>query len=141
MTAPSGTMLPVGARYCAVFALNSDGIIAATSTTPYEGVQAAGVKAFTPNCAPPRTPTLAPSSSLGDTQRVDNCVSTYRIVSATCIGATEPTILNSRLLNHAPASEASTVRQVEPSHVRPAPAPTQPPPVDPMACARASASV
>ena len=34
MTAPSGTMLPVGARYCAVFALNSDGIIAATSTTP-----------------------------------------------------------------------------------------------------------
>jgi hypothetical protein len=54
MTAPSGTMLPVGARYCAVFALNADGVIAASSTTPYEGVQVAGVKAFAPNWVSPR---------------------------------------------------------------------------------------
>src|SRR5512146_332377 len=130
--------------------VKSTGYVPASSTMPTCGAshvttatlpQLVAVPPSAALCAPPRTPTLAPSSSLGDTQRVDSCVSTYRIVSSTCIGATEPTMLNPRLLNHAPASEASTVRHVEPSHVRPAPPPTHAPPVEPIAWARARASV
>jgi len=48
MTATSGKQLPIGLRYAAVFALDSNGYPAAESAaTPYEGLSWSGPKAFT----------------------------------------------------------------------------------------------
>jgi len=54
MAATSGIMLPVGLRHVQVFALDSNGRPAASSTSAYEGVQITGSKAFDANFPDPR---------------------------------------------------------------------------------------
>lgn len=49
MSAPSGKLLPVGLRHVQVFELNADGLPNATATTPYEGLEIVGPKAFNLN--------------------------------------------------------------------------------------------
>jgi hypothetical protein len=47
MAAPTGTLYSVGAKHARVYALNANGVPAASShTTAYEGVQIPGLKAF-----------------------------------------------------------------------------------------------
>jgi hypothetical protein len=54
MTATSGLQLAVGARYAAVYKLNSNGRPAATGLTAYDGLTFHGPKAFTLNIPEPR---------------------------------------------------------------------------------------
>jgi hypothetical protein len=46
MSAPNGSTFPVGMKFVRVYALTSDGIPAASSTTVYEGLQIVGAKAY-----------------------------------------------------------------------------------------------
>jgi hypothetical protein len=46
MGAPSGNTYPVGFRHARVYALDSNGVPAATATTPYEGLEIAAPKAY-----------------------------------------------------------------------------------------------
>jgi hypothetical protein len=46
MGAPSGKSYPVGMRHARVYELNEFGVPAATATTPYEGLEIVGAKAY-----------------------------------------------------------------------------------------------
>ncbi len=54
MTAPTGIRAGVGFRHCVIFALNSNGVPNATSTSPYEGIVLVGSKALTVTEPEPR---------------------------------------------------------------------------------------
>src|SRR5207237_6387143 len=91
--------------------------------------------------SPIRNPPDATNSTVEFCQRVETSVSTYLIVSPSCVGVVEATNVARPARAHAPASTTDIRRAVNPSHAGPTPAPAQRPRALAPACTRATTSV